>query len=236
MEFNVSTADRFGDELITPRFSYLNVIDQAATERTRKLVEKQVEVVQLHISGDKNFSPYYPVNDVYKTDGINAITYAERFKNEYAQFLNGDMQFARGTPLEELLSYGLTPAMASQLRARNIYTAEQLVALDGPNLKNLGMMQNDVRTIARAWSNARMSVESANAEVDELRAELARLRGEAIPEVKATNLGDGEDESIYADMQDDELRELVLKKTGQAPHHRAGREKLLSLLNGNTEA
>ena len=70
-----------------------------------------------------------PVDRDPYTGAEKQITYAERFPHQYQQFKAQAAQTKSGTPLD--YAPFLTEARRAELRAQNVYTVEQLAAIDG---------------------------------------------------------------------------------------------------------
>ena len=102
--------------------------------------------------------------------GQRAVTYAERFPKQYQQFKSRQQQTKAGTPLDYLPF--LTEAKRAELRALNIYTAEALTVVDGPELKNLGPGGRELKNQAIAF----LESGSELARINTLEAELAEMR------------------------------------------------------------
>src|SRR4030095_3061226 len=85
------------------------------------------------------------ITDIYGGDA-RQVTYAERFSRQYQQFKAQSAQTKTGTPLAEVPF--LTEARRAELRAQNVYTVEQLVAVDGQELKNLGVGGRELKNKA----------------------------------------------------------------------------------------
>ncbi|UNZ49309.1 hypothetical protein [Agrobacterium tumefaciens] len=117
-------------------------------------------------------------------EGIR-ITYAQKYNEQYKKFKAGAAQAASGTPVEELPF--LTQGKRLELKALNIYTAEALAALDGNNLKLLGMGGRDLKTQAQRYlDNASKSLDlsSVLSENEDLKRRLAELEGKTGKKVK----------------------------------------------------
>jgi len=219
---------------VTPVFKFVTVEDIAASEREGKPVMKTIEAVEVRFAGSKNYAPVFPVNAMWKREGHRVITYAERWADQYREFLAGNEQKAAGTPLEMLKPYGITPAQLSLCRALKIYSIEALHQLEGPNVKNLGMAANDLKRMADDYMADRAKGTQALSEVEKLRAEIERLKqGQAIPpevspeEVEqAVKAADDEFEA----MSDDQIKDWIARKTGAGrPRGNPSRENLISM-------
>lgn len=218
------------EHLVTPHFMHMSLENIAQSFIQKKPVIEVKEVVQIQFAGDKNFSPVHMVDEVYKSDGINEITYAERFADQYRAFLNGDAQLASGTPLEKLVDYGIRPADISLCRALKIYTIESLAALEGANLKASGaVVTNTLKPMAQRYLEDRASGSEAAREIAKLREELAALKAGSIvtqPEAKPEEI----DAAVAEAEERERLRELIYAKTGNKPHHKIRLETLQDML------
>lgn len=220
------------DITVTPVFRMMEIENIPKSEEAGHLVKEMHEVVQLRFAGSNNYAPIFPAKSFWKREGNNVITYAERFSDQYRQFKEGNPQEARGTPLEMLISYGITPEMLSLCRTMRVYSIEALDALEGPNLKNLGMEANKLKDMARRWIAAQSSNKNLIDEVAELKAKLAQLEGKqasvVVPVVTQDEVSDVDLDS----KTDDEIRAFLLEKTGVKPDGRLGRQGLLNLAKG----
>lgn len=227
------------DITVTPVFRLMEIENIPKSEEQGHLVKELHEVVQVRFAGSTNYSPIMPANAFYKREGNNVITYAERWSDQYKQFKQEVPQEARGTPLEMLRSHGITPEQLSLCRAVKIYSIEALDALDGPNLKSLGMNANRLKEIARSYLEDRSGGAAALREIEELKRQIAELRGvstvvpeqEESPEAIAV-IQQEADEELYGAMTEDELRALIFDKTGVEPDKRLGHAKLVNLAKG----
>jgi hypothetical protein len=209
------------DLSVTPFFDVRSLENVQKSEAAGYMVKEQIEVVQVRIAGSTNFSPVFPTNAMWKREGNRTITYAERWPEEYQRFKNGEAQEARGTPLEMLATYGVTPEQISICRVMRIYSIEQLHQLEGPNVKSLVMQANALKDAARKFMADRMSGSEASARILELEAKLAALEGRStvVPavdpiEAQMTARPSGDD---YDDMKNPELLALLIARTGTAP-------------------
>jgi len=123
-------------------------------------------------------------------------------------------------------------ARRAELRAQNIYTIEALAAIDGLELKNLGMNGRDLKNKAQEYlEEARTGAPNTQmlSELEALRAKNALLEEDirAIkdrgPEFTPTR------EDRFDGMNLDELREFVTTNTGQAPLGSMNRKTLIRL-------
>lgn len=218
---------------ITPVFKHVTVEDVPASEREGKAMMKTMEVVEVRFAGSKLYSPVFPIHGFWKRDGHKTITYAERWAEQYRAFLEGSEQMAAGTPLEMLKGYGISAAQLSLCRALKIYSIESLHHLEGQNLKSLGMSTNDLKRMANAFMADRAKGSANASEMDELRAEIDRLK-KALPAQEATPaqveeaIKTADDE--FSSMDEDGLKDWISVKTGQGrPRGNPSRETLLSM-------
>lgn len=222
------------DISVTPVFQHISVEDVPASEREKRLVMKHIEAVEVRFAGSKNYSPVFPVDAMWKREGLNVITYAERWPDQYRAFLQGAEQKAEGTPLEMLK--GITPSQLSLCRVLKIYSIESLHSLEGQNLKNLGMHANQLKKLAADY----MDEKSNNSDIAALKAEIERLK-KAIPAKDSTAdeireavtvaaVPDGVAKDHLFGMTDDELKDFISHKTGSGrPRGNPSRETLLSM-------
>lgn len=225
------------DLSVTPFFTVLMLENVQKSEAEGHLVKEAVEVVQVRVAGSTIFSPVFPTNAFWKREGNRTITYAERWPDEYRKFKEGEPQEARGTPLEMLAVYGITPEHQSICRALRIYSIEQLHGLEGPNLKNLGIQANSLKEAARKFMADRMSGSEATARIAELEAKIAALmeRSTIVPETDTTPAEAAaalEAADAYEGLSDAALLALLVKRTGKKvpPGANPTREQVTSML------
>lgn len=218
---------------ITPYFQHINLLDQVQSEIQQKPVYHIHEAVQLRFAGDRYYSPVVPVDSMYRKEGLNVITYAERWATQYRQFLNNEAQVAEGTPLDNLTGYGITPAQLSLCRALKIYSIEALYHLEGANLKSLGPHANDLKPMAKRYMADRASGSAMEKELAALRAEVATLKA-AVPEKEATQEEIDEALSVvnFEKMTEEELRVYIMDRAGSRPDGRLGKPALVNMAKG----
>lgn len=214
---------------ITPYFMHQSLLDQVQSEIQQKPVYVMHELVQLRFAGDRYYSPVLPVDSMYRKDGLNVITYAERWAPQYRQFLQGEAQIAEGTPLDELTAYGITPAQLSLCRALKIYSIEALYHLEGSNLKSLGVHANDLKPMAKKWMEAKRNGDAQEVRIRELEAKLAAM---SIPaqEPKPEEIDQAILAANYEAMTEDQLRDILKEKTGKYPVGRPSHPTLVQLV------
>lgn len=216
---------------ITPVFKHITVEDVPASEREQRPVMKTLEVVEVRFAGSKNYSPVFPTDAMWKRDGHRIITYAERWADQYRDFLEGNEQKAAGTPLEMLKPYGVSASQLSLCRALKIYSIESLHHLEGQNLKSLQMNANPLKEMARRYMADRASGSGAADRIAALEKQLAEMKTGQIPakeaspaEVEAA-IKAADDE--YESMDDAQLKDAIAQKTGARPRGNPSRATLL---------
>ena len=189
-----------------------------------------IELVEIRCPGSKNIAVFPALEfSHWDEDEINggqrAYTYAERFTRQYQQFKAHQQQTKSGTPLDYLPF--LTEAKRAELRALNIYTAEALTVIDGPELKNLGPGGREMKNQAIAF----LESSSDMARVAKLEAELMAMR--ARNQVLEDDLKAGprvpEPPNEFDDMTDEQLRAHIKALTGVAPKGNPPRRTLVRM-------
>lgn len=219
------------DIAVTPVFKHITVENVPASEREGHPVMETLQVVEVRFAGSKLYSPVFPVDAFWKRDGHRTVTYAERWSDQYQEFLAGNDQKASGTPLEMLKAYGISDAQLSLCRALKIYSIEALHHLEGPNLKSLQMNANPLKEMAARYMADRASGAQTSSEIQALKAEIEALRAQ-IPVKEPTAdeieqaLQEAKDE--YDSMSDDALKEKIAEKVGRKPAGNPSRATLLA--------
>jgi hypothetical protein len=221
-------------------FSNLAVKNEAASTKAGRPMFDDVEHVTIRAPGMRSTVGVYPamsftdwVTDPNTGEQVKR-TYAERFSHQYQQFKAKQHQTVQGTPLDFLPF--LTEARRAELRALNVYTAEQLAGVDGQELKNLGLGGRDMKNSCMEYlANAKTNAGSAQAaaENEALRARLQIVEDDkavleqrlATAQLQSGSAGEGE----FANMSDDQLREFITTKTGHAPQGSLSRKTLLRM-------
>lgn len=216
---------------VTPFFKYLTVEDIPASEREGKAVHKTIEVCELRFAGDRQYAPVVPADAMYRREGTRVITYAERFADQYRQFLSGATQEASGTALEELTNYGITPAQLSLCRAVKVYSIEALNLMEGLQLKVLGTHANDLKEMARRFMEDRSSGSSAQRKIDELQREIEEMKRMTMAQDTASEVLEEAviEQTAFAHMTDEQIKAMIKERTGQAPRGNPSRETLLRM-------
>lgn len=218
---------------VTPVFKIIEVENVPKSEAAGHPVMETIEVVEVRLAGNKNYSPIFPTGAFWQRQGNNVITYAERWPDQYRQFKEGSPQEANGTPLEMLRQHGVTPEQLSLCRALRIYSIEALHHLEGPPVKALGMSANSLKAAARAFLADRDKGLTALSRIEELERELAAFRASKAGEVPEKEPTPEEvDEALqaadaaYAGLSDDQLKERIAEKAGARPRGNPSRATL----------
>ena len=164
------------DSLVVPFFFASAQEDPVASKRAGRPIFNDVEMVEVRIAGERNFSPTFPAQSMWQRVDGEEVTYAQRWPEEYARFKAGQEQVAAGTPLSELPF--LTEAKRQELRGLKVYTAEALASLDGKNLTALGPQGREMKDQATAYLDRAKGFAADTAlrdEVEALRARVAEL-------------------------------------------------------------
>lgn len=233
--------------LVVPFFRTEAVENKHASKAAGRPIFKDMEVVEVRIAGDRNFSPVFPalsmwerVNDSITAQKYNCsegdeLSYAERWPEQYARFKEGNIQVADGTPLDELTF--LSNARRAELRALKIYTAEALAALEGKNLKVLGGDGYSFKEQAQAYldkARGGAGAYAAAAENAELRAQMDTMR-EEIRRLQSVTLQpqEVEREALPPEesaLTDEEIKDKITDLTGSRPRGNPNRSTLLNVL------
>lgn len=212
-------ATRDPDESVIPIFKTTAMQNLRKTAEEGRPIFDDVEVVELHYPGSKNVGAYHATDFSHWADdplsgGQVKISYAERFMRQYQQFKMRVTQTKSGTPLANAAF--LTPARQAELKALNVYTVEALAAVDGQELKNLGMGGRELKNQAIEYlEESKTGAGSAKlqAEIDALKAKNEVLE-EDLKSLKEREASEGK----FAGMDLVQLREFIATNTGHPVH------------------
>jgi hypothetical protein len=219
------------DRGVTAVFRNDIIKNEGASRAAGRPIFDDIEVCELRYAGSKN-TGVFPATEQshWDEDEINGgqriVTYAERFPKQYQQFKSRQQQTKAGTPLDYLPF--LTEAKRAELRALNIYTAEALTVVDGPELKNLGPGGRELKNQAIAF----LESGSELARINKLEADLAEQR--AINEVLQDDLklrpkDKPAPASEFDSMSDDQLRAHIKSLSGVDPKGNVPRKTLIRM-------
>lgn len=223
------------NKTVTPYFRWESLFNEPQSRLQGKPVHDLKEVVELRFAANSQYKPVFLVDEMCEADDNGRIvTWAERYKAQYQSFLAGSEQEAEGTPLEELLTYGISQAQLSLCRALNIYSIEALAHVEGPGIKKLGVHGNTIKPMAQKYLDDRRNGSNQQSEINELKRQIAALteqRGvgeeivlsNVILEV-VPDLPDG-----YEDMSDAQLKDEIERMTGARPRGNPARSTIVSM-------
>lgn len=225
------------DRLIVALFRHHAIKNEAASAKEGRPIYDDMEVCEIRFPGSRSVSVFPATafshwqSDPQTGDQVS-VTYAERFRRQYQQFKGEQQQTKAGTPLTH--APFLTEARRAEMRALNIYTVEQLAAVDGQELKNLGqngraLKNQAMEYIAEAKASAPTTMMMAEFEALKARnavlEEDARLLRDAGKDAAAPSSAD----LTFDDMDLAQLREFITTNSGHAPHGSIGRKTLVRM-------
>ena len=214
------------DKLLVVRFYNEAVLNERQTKEQGRPIYDDREFCEIRSAGNRQTVWVFPAHEVWKVQpndmtGVpDQITYAMRFNDQYKKFKAGQAQTMSGTPLEE--APFLTQAKRLELKALNVHTLEQLAAIDGAPLKQLGMG-------GREWKNqaiAYLEKAAGTSDVTKLAADVAGLRDtlsekdKEIAELREALKGNAKsksDNSPFKDWEVDDLKNWIAEQTGAKP-------------------
>lgn len=221
----------------TPYFRYENIFNEPLSRNEGKPVFELKEVVEIRFPANPQYKPVFGVDEQQSVDEMGrVITWAEAYKKQYQAFLAGAAQEADGTPLEELLPYGMSQAQLSLCRAMSIYSIEALHHLEGAAARKNAVITNELKPIAKRYMEARRDGSQAQTEINELKRQIAALteqRGMGEETTLSTELQEKDPPlpSGFETMTDDDLKLEIAKLAGQKPRGNPSRQTLVSMLS-----
>lgn len=215
------------DKLLVARFYAEPVQNAEKSQRAGRPIFDDVEMCEIRSAGNKQTVWAFRAHEIWKEKPnqfgiVEPITYAMRFQSQYQQFKAGEAQTMEGTPLSE--APFLTQGKRLELKALSIHTLEQLAALDGNPLKQLGIGGRELKNQAMAY----LEKAAGTADVTRLAADVAGLR-EAVSEkdkelaqLREALLAKTEGKapaaaSPFADWEDADLKNWLAEQTGAKP-------------------
>lgn len=218
---------------VIPVFKVISNLNPGKSKDAGRPIYDDMEVVEVRFAGDRQRVGVFPAHAMaghqLNDQGFEEdVTYAQKWPDQYRRFKDKHQQIAEGTPLDELPF--LTQAKRSELKALNILTAEALAALDGNELKALGMGGRQLKDQAKAYIEqatggaavTKLAADnvSLKAQLDEMRAEMTAMREAARSTATSHPLNE---------KTDDELKAYIKEKTGQAPRGQPSHETLVRM-------
>lgn len=221
------------------RFYAGTIPNSAASKKEGRPIHEDIEICEIRTGGDRNCTKVFPAHTFHRwvttPDGNQEQqTYAQRWNDQYRRFKELRTQVQEGTPIEELPF--LTAAKRNELKALSIHTAETLAALDGNNLKSLGMGGRELKNQAQAYlDNASGSADATAmaSEIAALRRQIEEMNGASHVRIGAQNslepVPDNEPEAFEA-MTDDAIKQYIADKTGEGkPRGNPSRDTLVTM-------
>jgi len=219
------------DSVLIPTFRNHAIPNEAKTLEAGRPIYDDVEVVDIRRAGSRDFSTHPAtgfarwVTDP-RTGGQVKETYAERFRHQYQQYKAQAQQTLTGTPLDHVPF--LTEGKRAEMRALNVLTVEQLAAVDGQELKNLGPGGRELKNQATEFieqSKSNVPNMKMAAELEALRSRNAVLE-EDVEALKLKQAGEGQ----FKDMSDDQVRDYITANSGgQTPQGNLPRKILVRM-------
>jgi hypothetical protein len=216
------------------------LLDHAESERKGRPIFRDVEMIQFNFAGDNKRVCVFPATETDPNATREAgypVSYAESYGDQYRKFKAGQQQTVNGTPLSE--APFLTEGKRRELRALNVHSVEALAALDGPNLKTLGMGGRDLKNQATAYleraagsadvTGMAGKISKLEETVAMLMEENARLaQGSAKTAKEPGKAAVTDDTKSIDECSDEELRSFITENGGKVAHN-AGRARLIEL-------
>jgi hypothetical protein len=168
----------------------------------------------------------FKTNKDFASGEVTEITYAMAWNKQYQEFKEGVAQTMSGTPLSELPF--LTASKRLELKALHIHTAETLAALDGPNLKRIGMDGRELKNQAQAYlDNAAGSVDVVKmaATIAALEAKLERLTSQPVAATVSEDVAPSV--SPFAQMEAEDIKNWIKESGGTIPRGNASHATLV---------
>jgi hypothetical protein len=236
------------DSALSVVFKHLPLENEEKSKAAGRPIYDDVEVCEIRAPGSRDMKPFpaaefsdWVPGDPWTGAQPRKRTYAERFSRQYRQFKEQQTQTKTGTPLTHIPF--LTEGKRAELRALNIYTAEQLASIEGAELKNLGHGGRELKNKAEAFlgeSAASAPSLQLAAELEAMRAKMAVLEedNEALKARKSADLGDELIGDAMLDvMTDTQLKDFIASATGVRPIGNPARRTLLrSAMDAQTKS
>jgi hypothetical protein len=223
------------EDLTVVTFANHAVFNEGKSIVANRPIFDDVEICHIAFAGDTKRVCVFPATEAEpnatREKGF-PVSYAEVYSEQYRRFKLSEQQAVAGTPLAE--APFLTEGKRRELRALNVHSIEALAALDGPNLKMLGMGGRELKNQAIAYlENAAGSADvvSMAAQMDKMRETIDALKADlalaaASRTAPTADASDGADKSIE-DCTDAELHAYIKEASGSAMPPNTGRKRLL---------
>jgi hypothetical protein len=168
-------------------FERMAVEDRAASEKTGRVINKDIDVVFVTPAGSKDRIPHL-VEEWFKKleaearaiDARIPPAWVDGWRRAYQDWKNGQAVQLDGTPIKDWSV--LTPAQRSNVVGANILTVEDLAQATDEGLKRIGPGAIELQRKAIAWlrpsdSDLQVKLAAQAKEIEELRARLGQLGG-----------------------------------------------------------
>lgn len=249
MQQAVAAGDMIHTQAV-PRFYMGLEADVIASEKARRPIFVDVEMIEIKFAGNTKTEFHAPANDRCDRplrNPENNDRYYVRWKDHpdfakaYEAFKAGQGGAVQGTPLSELPF--LTEARRAELRAINIHTAEQLASLTGAQIGKYGygmgdlckQAQNYIERAKGTALDAKHEAEKADmaAELSDLRQKLDMLLAGAgaAPQVIAKATAIKASPSPFDSWDAADIRNWIkdADPSEPEPHHKTGKAKLIEI-------
>lgn len=229
------------DAVLVATFRPLAVENLHKSKLEGRPIFDDMEVCEIRVPGSRDVK-VFPANtfsdwvtDPYTGSQVKR-TYAERFAHQYRQFKAHFEQTKSGTPLTHVPF--LTEGRRAELRALNIYTIEQLAAIDGQELKNIGLNGREQKNKAVEYiEQARISAPNIQmqAELDAMRSKMElveednKLLAQKVAAAAAAMTPETSGDATLDGMTDGQLKDFVAANTGTRPIGNPARKTLLRM-------
>jgi hypothetical protein len=237
--FDRDTLDKAGyvmpgetkNRTVTPYFRYDSLLNEPQSKIQGKPVHDLLEVVELRFAANSQYKPVFLVDEMCEADPDTGriVTWAERYKPQYQAFLAGSEQEAEGTPLEELLPYGISQAQLSFCRALNIYSIEALAHIEGSGVKKLGIHGNTIKPMAQKYLDDRRNGANQQSEINELKRQLEEMRA---AQALSTFIPPADEipplPTAHDDLSDIDLKDAIERLVGARPRGNPSRATLVA--------
>ena len=169
LDSNVGDARWKSDSKLFVKFSRRPVLNPHKSTEAGRAIFDEKDFITIWTPGSQ-----LTVIDTPITDGF----YLQRFGDRYKQWLAGVEEASSGTPLDLFPFLANKVGLVAELKAMHIHTVEQLATLsDAGTSKLMGGME--LREKASKWL-AKSSSDAADAEKEQLKAQLAQLQEQMI--------------------------------------------------------
>lgn len=187
--------------------------------------------VRVLLGGNSRFAPVYRAKDFYDRDEFGQdVTYADRWPDQYQQFLAGAAQTADGTPLEQ--APFLNESRIRDLRHLKVFSIEGLASFDDRYISRLGGNGYKLKELAQEFLQQKAGspdISRLSSENEQLRAMMEQMQAQ-IANLQTTPAASINDADDYRQWSDDQVRESIKEITGRYPNGQPKRETLIRML------